>query len=65
MSTDRRVAPLNRLLAALPRRESQTLLADCEAVELELGKVLYEPDARIRHVYFPTDSFISLMIPVD
>jgi CRP-like cAMP-binding protein len=41
------------------------LLADCEAVELELGKVLYEPDARIRHVYFPTDSFISLMIPVD
>ena len=65
MPTNRRVAPLNRLLAALPRRESQGLLADCEAVELELGKVLYEPDARIRHVYFPTDSFISLMIPVD
>src|SRR5678816_3180817 len=65
MSTDRRVAPPNRLLAALPRRESQKLLADCEAVELELGKVLYEPDARIRHVYFPTGSFISLMIPVD
>jgi CRP-like cAMP-binding protein len=65
MSTNRRVAPLNRLLAALPRRESQTLLACCEAVELKLGEVLYEPDARIRHVYFPTDSFVSLMIPVD
>jgi CRP-like cAMP-binding protein len=65
MPTNRRVAPPNRLLAALPRGESQRLLADCEAVELELGKVLYEPDARIRHVYFPTDSFISLMIPVD
>ena len=65
MPTNRRVAPLNRLLASLPRGESQRLLADCEAVELELGKVLYEPDARIRHVYFPTDSFISLMIPVD
>ena len=65
MPTNRRVAPLNRLLAALPRGESQRLLADCEAVELELGKILYEPDARIGHVYFPTDSFISLMIPVD
>lgn len=65
MATSRRVAPLNRLLAVLPRRESQRLLADCQAVELQLGKVLYEPDARIRHVYFPTDSFISLMIPVD
>jgi len=65
MPTNRRVAPLNRLLASLPRGESQRLLADCEAVELELGKILYEPDARIRHVYFPTDSFISLMIPVD
>ena len=65
MSNDRRVAPLNHLLAALPRRESQSVLAGCEAVELELGKVLYEPDARIRHVYFPTESFISLVIPVD
>jgi hypothetical protein len=65
MSTNRRVAPLNRLLAALPRRESQTLLACCEAVELKLGEVLYEPDARIRYVYFPTGSFISLIIPVD
>ena len=65
MSTNRRTAPPNRLLAALPRRESQRLLAACEAVELKFGEILHEPDERIRHVYFPTDSFVSMMIPVD
>jgi CRP-like cAMP-binding protein len=34
-------------------------------VELEFGAVLFEPAARIRDVYFPTDSFVSLLIPVD
>jgi CRP-like cAMP-binding protein len=65
MSAARRRPPLNRLLQALPRRESQRLLAACEKVELRFGEVLYEPNAVIRHVYFPTESFISLMIPVD
>jgi CRP-like cAMP-binding protein len=65
MSAARRRPPLNRLLQTLPRRESQRLLAACEAVELRFGEVLYEPNAVIRHVYFPTDSIISLMIPVD
>jgi CRP-like cAMP-binding protein len=58
-------APTNRLLGSLSRRELQGLLDQCEAVELKFGEVLHEPDARIRHVYFPSDSFISLMIPVD
>jgi CRP-like cAMP-binding protein len=65
MSINRRAAPPNRLLAALPRRESQRLLAACESVEIAFGEVLYEPEDRIGHVYFPTDSFVSLMIPVD
>ena len=65
MSTSRRDAPLNQLLAALPQRDSKRLLARCEAVELKFGEILHEPDERIRHVYFPTDSFVSLMIPVD
>jgi CRP-like cAMP-binding protein len=68
MPVTRRLSPLeppNRLLAALPRAVSRRVLAACEAVQLEFGIVLYEPDARIRYVYFPTGGFISLMIPVD
>src|SRR5512139_1537468 len=65
MPTARRAAPLNRLLAALPPRLTGRLIAACDAVDLKLGTVLNEADARIAHVYFPTDGFISLMIPVD
>ena len=65
ISAGRRPAPPNRLLASLPRRECGRLLAACDPVELEVGVVLFEPEARIRDVYFPTDSFVSLLIPVD
>jgi hypothetical protein len=30
-------------------------------VPLPLGKVMYEPDELLRHVYFPTDSIVSLL----
>jgi CRP-like cAMP-binding protein len=61
----RRNQSQNRLLAMLPRRASQQVLAKCEAVELTLGEVVHECGARIRHVFFPTESFISLMVPLD
>lgn len=55
----------NRLLASLPRRDRQHLLARCEQVELRFGDVLCRSGQRMRHVFFPTDSFISLITPID
>ncbi len=55
----------NLLLAALPSKDRQHFLSSCEQVELVFEDVLYEPRDVIRHVYFPTDSFISLVKPID
>jgi CRP-like cAMP-binding protein len=55
----------NRLLAALPRKDRERLMAGCEPVELAFAEVLAEQGVRMRHVYFPTESFISLVAPID
>ncbi|CAH0166341.1 MULTISPECIES: Crp/Fnr family transcriptional regulator [unclassified Pseudomonas] len=51
----------NHLLAALPGEVQQRLFSHLEHVSLPLGQVLYESGESIRHVYFPTDSIVSLL----
>lgn len=51
----------NHLLAALSEDVQQRLFGHLEQVSLPLGKVLYESGHTMRHVYFPTDSIISLI----
>lgn len=41
------------------------MLASCEHVELTFADVLSEPGDRIRHVYFPSEAFVSLAAPAD
>ncbi|MDT4953955.1 MAG: hypothetical protein QOJ02_2093 [Acidobacteriota bacterium] len=55
----------NRLLAALPKKEYQHLLLELEQVTLIFGDILFEPGDRLRHVYFPNNSIISLLSAVD
>ena len=59
------VPATNRLLAALPGKDREQLLAQCKPVELVFTEVLYRAGEPIPHVYFPTGSFISLVMPMD
>jgi CRP-like cAMP-binding protein len=56
--------PVNRLIESLPRRDMQRLVAGCEQVELLRSEILAEPGDRIRHVYFPTGGFVSMVMPI-
>lgn len=65
MASTQHTTPANRLLGALSLRDLRRMLAGCETVELAFAEVLYTPRERLGHVYFPTSSFISLVMPVD
>ena len=58
-------APLtNRLLDQLPPKDRERMLAACEEVDLAFEAVLDEAGGTIKHVYFPTGSFISMLVPM-
>ncbi len=55
----------NRVLSSLPRKDYNAMSARLELVDVEFGQRLYEPGGRIRHVYFPVDSVVSLITMID
>lgn len=64
-SAERNKPVTNRLLAALPKKEYQSLLPRLESVSLAFGDIIFEPGDRLRHVYFPDNSIVSLLSAVD
>ena len=62
MASDPQHSPRqNHLLNALPPGDYERLAPQLESIPMKLGDVLYEPGTRMRHVYFPTTSIVSLM----
>jgi CRP-like cAMP-binding protein len=55
----------NHLIELLPRASRRALLAICEPVELVLSDKLGASDVVTRYAYFPVDSIISLVTPID
>jgi CRP-like cAMP-binding protein len=57
--------PGNRLLSALPVEDRERVLPTLQAVTFALGDVVYESGAHMGHVYFPTDSVVSLLYTME
>ncbi|HEU5135698.1 MAG TPA: Crp/Fnr family transcriptional regulator [Steroidobacteraceae bacterium] len=51
----------NHILDALPQLERERLFPHLRLVPMPLGGVLYESGATLRHIYFPTNSIVSLL----
>src|SRR5450759_2058189 len=51
----------NHLLDALPASDYERVASHLELIPMRLGDVLYEPSVRMRYVYFPTTSIVSLL----
>ena len=55
----------NHLIQRLPPADRQRLLARCEPVPLVMAAGLIEQGGALRHAWFPTDGYLSLLTQVD
>ncbi len=63
LATENRVSRGNLLLSAMPAADRLRLTGDRPPVDLAFSEELGQPGDRIRYVYFPIDSFVSLITP--
>jgi CRP-like cAMP-binding protein len=62
MNTSSNHAPIeNRILASLPDKEREQILAHLEPFHLDHSAVIYEIGSRIEYVYFPNSGMVSLI----
>ena len=52
----------NRLLAALPAEEYAPLRQQLELLDMPSGRIIYEPHATPREVYFPLTGCASVVV---
>lgn len=55
----------NFLFHSIPPAEWEKLIPHIEAIDLPLGKVLYEPGSKMSHVYFPSSAIVSLLYALE
>lgn len=55
----------NRLLAKLPVEEYERLAPHLEAVNFDLGDIIYQSGGHINYIYFLTDGIVSLLYTME
>lgn len=56
---------INGLLARLPAKERDRLVAECTTVELAFGDLPVNAGSKSTHVYLPTTCYVSILGPID
>jgi CRP-like cAMP-binding protein len=55
----------NSILGALPADQYQRIASSLTLVSLGLGEILFEPGDRVRQIYFPINSLVSMLATME
>lgn len=59
------ISTKNQILKLFSSEHLAQFLAECKLVELKLGEILTKPNDEIEYIYFPIESIIAWIQPVD